>query len=163
MTRGTRVCSILVALFVALGAFGQAMHPDARNVTSFKTGPIPGLPTCATGAVQDGDPATGPSIIYAKASAGCWIPWHWHTPTEKLMIVSGTAVIEPKGGKPARLHAGAFAVMPSKHVHRFHCPVACTLYVAADGAFDIHYVDADEKEISPDDALKAVKEKAAKP
>jgi hypothetical protein len=32
---------------------------------------------------------------------------------------------------------------------------ACTLFIAPSGAFDIHYVDKDGKEISPDEALKS--------
>jgi hypothetical protein len=26
-----------------------------------------------------------------KGAAGCVVPWHWHTPTEHMMIVSGTS------------------------------------------------------------------------
>jgi quercetin dioxygenase-like cupin family protein len=160
MNHGTRLWSILVILFVATAAMAQ--HPQARNVSEMKIGMIPPLPTCATGSVQSGDPATGPSVIYARAAAGCVIPWHWHTPTETLMMVSGNATIEPKDGKATKLRAGGFAVMPSKHAHRFTCATACSLYVSSDGAFDIHYVDKEGNEISPDDAMKAVKQRAAK-
>jgi hypothetical protein len=52
--------------------------------------------------------------------------------------------------------------MPSHHAHEFRSTTACTLYVYSDAAFDMHYVDADGKEISPEEALKAVKEKPAK-
>ena len=37
------------------------------------------------------------------------------------------------------------------------------LYVNSDAAFDMHFVDADGKDISPDEALKKVHEVAAKP
>ena len=46
---------------------------------------------------------------------------------------------------------------------QFHCATACVLYVYSDAAFDIHYVNAKGDELTPDDALKAVKEKQAKP
>ena len=78
------------------------------------------------------------------------------------MIVSGTVRVEMKDQKPLTLRTGGFALMPGKHVHQFRCVTACTLYVHSDTAFDIHYVDAQGKEIAPDAALKAVREKAAK-
>ena len=46
-----------------------------------------------------------------------------------------------------------YAMMPSKHVHRFTCMSACTGFVTSDAAFDIHYVDAGGKEIPPEAAL----------
>ena len=155
--------ALLLSLLVAVSAAGQSAHPEARNVGDLKLMSFPGLPTCSPGAVQSGDPRSGPSIIYAKVAAGCTIPWHWHTPTETLMIVSGSAVLQPKDGKASTLRAGGFAVMPSHHVHKFSCPNGCTMFVSSDAAFDIHYVDKDEKEISPDDAMKPLKQTAAKP
>lgn len=140
-------------------AVGQEMHPEARNTASMKFINFPGFPTCAPGSVQSGDPSKGPSIILAKLSAGCVVPWHWHTPTEQLMLVSGSARIEPKDGKPTTLRAGAFALMPPHHVHQFKCLTACVMYVHSDAAFDIHYVDENGAEISPENAVKAVKEK----
>ena len=69
------------------------------------------------------------------------------------MIVSGVARLETKDGKPLTLRAGGFALMPSRHVHRFRCTSSCVLYVYSDAAFDIHYVDGNGKEISPDTAV----------
>ena len=135
----------------------------ARNTSEMTFVSFPGMPACSTGSVQSGDPATGPSIIYAKLAAGCVFPWHWHTPTETLMIVSGTAHAQMKDGTPVVLRAGGFAVMPSKHVHQFRCSTACTLYVHSDAAFDMHYVDTQGNEISPEAALKPVKEAPAAP
>lgn len=156
------VLSVTLALSVADFALAQEAHPSGQNVSEMKFVMFPGTPTCVSGSVVSGDPSKGPSIFLAKAKAGCAFPWHWHTPNENLMIVTGTARLEPKGGKASTLRAGAFAMMPSKHVHRFRCPVACSLYVYSDAPFDIHYVNAQGAEISPDDALKAVKETAAK-
>jgi mannose-6-phosphate isomerase-like protein (cupin superfamily) len=121
---------------------------------------FPGLPTCTTGSVQSGDPTKGPSIILVKAASGCSIPWHWHTPNENLMMVSGVGHLEMKDGKPLALRAGGYAMMPSHHVHQFRCAGPCSLYIYSDSAFDIHYVDAQGKETPPEVALKAVKETA---
>jgi quercetin dioxygenase-like cupin family protein len=128
-----------------------------------KFAPVPGLPTCAPGFVQSGDPTKGPSVILANVAAGCAIPWHWHTPNEHLMIVSGVVRLEGKDGKPLTLRAGGFAMMPAHHVHQFRCTTACALFVYSDAGFDIHYVDAKGKDLSPVEALRAVKETVANP
>lgn len=155
--------ALLLSMACLVNGQETAVHPAARNVAEMKFGPVPGFPTCASGSVQNGDPTKGPSIILGKLKAGCSIPWHWHTPNEHLMMVTGTARAEAKDGKPFTLRAGGFALMPSHHVHQFRCTTACTLYVYSDTAFDIHYVDAKGSEISPGDALKAVKETATNP
>lgn len=137
-------------------------QPMGHNTAEMKFVTIPALPTCAVGSVLSGDPSKGPSTLYAKVAAGCSIPWHWHTPNEQLMIASGTAVVDVKGGSPLTLKPGGFAMMPSRHVHQFKCQGgACAFYIVSDAAFDIHYVDGQGQEISPADALKAVKETAA--
>ncbi len=124
-----------------------------RKLSENKLAPMAGLPSCVAMAVESGDPSKGPSVIVFKGPAGCAIPWHWHTPTEHVMIVSGSAKVEMKGGSSAILGPGGYAMMPGKHVHQFTCATACTAFVYSDGAFDIHYVDANGKEISPDVAL----------
>ena len=162
--RGCSIPSLSVSLLLATTAAAQThTTPMGRNVAEMAFAPIPGLPTCATGAVQAGNPATGPTIIASKIAAGCVIPWHWHTPNEHLMLVSGSARVEPKDGSPLTLKAGGFALMPSKHVHQFRCEQACLLYASSDGPFDTHYVNAQGTEISPADALAAVKETPAAP
>jgi quercetin dioxygenase-like cupin family protein len=128
-----------------------------RKLSENKFAPLPGLPSCVSGAVQSGDPSQGSSILALKAAAGCRIPWHWHTPVEQVMMVTGSAKVEMKGGRTATLGPGGFALMPSKHVHQFTCISACTAFVYSDAAFDIHYVDANGKEIPLDSALSAKK------
>lgn len=152
--------TLSLILFVSVSALGQEMS-GGRNVAEMKITTIPPLPTCARGSVQSGDPTKGASIIFAKIPAGCTIPWHWHTPNEHLMIVSGVARLEMKDGKPLTLRVGGFALLSSHHVHQFRCEQACQLYIYSDVAFDIHYVNRKGDEISPSEAMKAVKEKAA--
>lgn len=152
-----------LSLILFISASAQVQEPvgksASQNVTEMKFVTVLGLPTCALNSVQSGDPTKGPSIILAKVATGCTIPWHWHTPNEHLMMVSGVARLEMKDGKPFTLRAGGFAMMPSRHVHQFHCERDCLFYVYSDAAFDICYVDGQGKEITPDEALKAVKGK----
>jgi quercetin dioxygenase-like cupin family protein len=150
-------CCLLLAILM-VPAFRSARAEDkmvhAASATS-KFVNLPGLPTCATASVQNGDPSQGSSVILAKTAAGCKIPWHWHTASEQLMFVSGSAKAEMKDGSPVMLHSGDYVNLPGKGVHQFTCQVACKFFIAPSGAFDIHYVDKDGKEISPDEALKS--------
>jgi len=158
----TKLWLVIVSVFfVAATAHAQEMNAGGHNVTEMKLTMMPGLPTCTLGTVESGDPSKGGSIIFSKVPAGCSVPWHWHTPSERIMIVSGVARIEMKDGKPLTLRAGGFATMPSHHVHQFTCEQSCEMYIDSDAAFDIHYVNAQGSEITPADALKAVKEKLA--
>ena len=125
-----------------------------RKMSDNKFTTMPGLPSCATLAVESGDPTKGPSVILFKAAAKCQFPWHWHTPTEQVMIVSGSAKVEMKdSGTTSVLGPGGYAMMPSKHVHQFTCNSACSGFIGSDAPFDIHYVDASGAEITPEQAL----------
>jgi hypothetical protein len=89
--------SILVILMLILFAcdqtvFGQSpdgMGYKAAAIASFLTNP--NLPSCGVGAVQDGNPTDRPSVILIRFKPGCTIPWHWHTPNERLIVISGIA------------------------------------------------------------------------
>jgi quercetin dioxygenase-like cupin family protein len=154
--------TFMLALILSVSAAAQTPHPASpapgQNVEDMKFSPVPGLPACVTASVQNGDPSKGASILLGKLTSGCSIPWHWHTPNEHLMLVKGVARVEMKDSKSITLREGGFALMPSRHVHQFLCETTCLLYVYSDVAFDIHYVDAQGKEIPPADALKQVKE-----
>lgn len=149
-----RLAATLVTCLFAIAAHAEETSV-MRKMSENKFAAMPGIPACVTVAVESGDPGKGPSVILFKAKAGCVIPWHWHTPTETVMMVSGSATIEmqDKSGQ-ATLGPGGFAMLPSKHVHRFICKSACTAFVSSDAAFDIHYVDSTGKEIPPETALK---------
>jgi quercetin dioxygenase-like cupin family protein len=137
-----------------------ALAQDKAGVTTMaasKFAPLPGLPPCMTLSVQRGDPTKGGAVILAKATPGCTVPWHWHTAGEGLMMVSGRAKIEMKDAAPAPLVAGDYVYLPGKHPHEFTCASACTFFDTTEGAFDIHYIDKDGKEIPPDQALASKK------
>ena len=151
---------VLFAVLVAGPAIHSAQAEDSSKAiyaasASAKFVNFPGLPTCMTGVVLNGDPSKGGSLILVKTATGCVIPWHWHTPTEQVMVVSGHGKGQMKDGSPVMLHAGDYLSLPRQGVHQFTCVVACTFFLSSDGVFDIHYVDASGKEISPDDALKS--------
>jgi quercetin dioxygenase-like cupin family protein len=135
-------------------AFAQGDRSMVTTSAEAKFAGLPVLPSCATLAVEKGDPMKGASILLIKASSGCKIPWHWHTATEQLMFVSGTAKIEMQDSQPHALKKGDFALLPGKHHHQFTCASSCLFFNVIDGAFDIHYIDKSGNEIPPEEALK---------
>ena len=148
------VVAVPAALAPAAALAEGPGHAVGRNVSEMKFVTFPGLPECGRNTVLSGDPAQGPSIILAKISSGCTVPWHWHSPTEELMMVSGTARLETRDAKPLVLTAAGYAKLPPRHLHQFRCVSECLMYVHADGPFDIHYVDSQGNEIAPEAALK---------
>lgn len=123
---------------------------------------LPVLPSCQHFAVDRGNPRTGPFVVIVKMTAGCKIPWHWHSAQEEVMLASGTAKSDIKGMPTRVLHKGGYILLPAHHTHRLMCKTNCVFFDASAGAFDIHYVDSDNKEMPPGKALGAVKEKGGK-
>lgn len=154
-----RTLLILLATVAALGGSAPTRAEDAEqmvtlNPQTLKYTPIPDMPACATAAILRGNPRSGPAWVLLKLASGCRVPWHWHTANESLVVISGRGAFEMKGGQPLKFAPGAYASLPSHHVHRATCSHACLLFNGADAAFDIHYVDANGEEISLDKALR---------
>ena len=159
--RSKRIRALIIMLGVA-AAVGESVPTHAKDpdemVTlspqTLKFTPIPDLPGCASAAILRGDPRTGPAWVLLKLASGCRVPWHWHTANETLIVISGRGTLAMKDGPPLQFAPGAYASLPSHHMHKASCSRACLLFNGADAAFDIHYVDASGEEISPDKALK---------
>ena len=83
----------IIACLLATPVYAQGTGV-VRKLSENKFTPVPGLPSCLSASVQSGDPAKGASVILFRGRAGCVVPWHWHTPTEHVMIVSGSAKFE---------------------------------------------------------------------
>jgi hypothetical protein len=111
--------------------------------------------------VESGDPGSGPSLILMRFAPGCSVPWHWHTPNEHAMVVSGALQIQMKGDPaPVTLGPGDYALAPAKHAHQAKSTGRTTIFLSSDGPFDIHYVDASGNEIPADQVVKAAPAKA---
>jgi len=163
-----RFAVLLTAFAAVLGLSNLSAQTSDDKVivataAAAKFGPAANAPDCFTISVERGDPSKGASVILAKFAPGCVAPFHWHTPSETVMIVSGALEIQMKGDKPLVAHRGDFAYMPPKHVHRATCTGAapCLVFLTSDAAFDIHWVDADGKEIALEAALKSAMHPAA--
>jgi quercetin dioxygenase-like cupin family protein len=90
-------CSAMVALLIAalVSARAQAPLPHSPAVQKLAT-TLRGS-GCSAAGIETGDPTKGPSIIVEKFAPGCAISWHWHTPNEHVMMVSGTFRFEIQG------------------------------------------------------------------
>lgn len=167
--RGSGLVLFLIITVAVAGVplWAGAGQMKVATLASAKFAALPVLPACATSAVQNGDPAKGPSVMLLKATGGCTVPWHWHTANENLTMVSGKARLEMKDGSSHVVTTGDYLYLPAKQAHQFTCLTSCTLFNMPDAAFDIHYIDKDGKEIPSERALKtsakpAVKTAAAK-
>jgi quercetin dioxygenase-like cupin family protein len=139
-------------------------QPVVHSQAAMKLATLPNVPSCVTAAVESGDPTNGPSVILMRFAAGCAAPWHWHTPDEVVMTVSGTLRVDMKDApKPAYLHAGDYAMAPSHHIHRARCVGAapCLIFLQSAAAFDIHYVNGAGNEIPLSEAIKPAAHKSA--
>jgi len=149
----------VIGLTSGLAAQGSEEKPIVATAASAKFGSIPNAPECFTVAVERGDPGTGPSVILANFAPGCIAPFHWHTPSETVMAVSGSLEVQMKGDKAFVAHHGDFVYMPGHHVHRATClgSTPCKVFLSSDAPFDIHWVDAAGQEIPLEAALKNAK------
>lgn len=146
---------LLVTFLFCASLLAQNDKMTYASFANTKFGNLPVLPACMTIAAQHGDPFKGPSAIAAKFTTGCVVPWHWHTVAENIILTSGKGKIEMKDGASHAVNAGDYLFLPGKQAHQFTCTSACTMYDLPEGAFDIHYIDKDGKEIAPEQALKS--------
>ena len=148
------------ALVAPLAAQNSDQMPYAA-LSSTKFMNLPMLPACMTISAQRGDPMKGAAVLLLKFTSGCVVPWHWHTANENLMMVSGKAKGEMKPAGAHTLTAGDYLFLAGKQVHQFTCISSCLVFDVIDGAFDIHYVNSDGKEMTPEEALKPMAKPAA--
>jgi quercetin dioxygenase-like cupin family protein len=149
----------VIGLASRLAAQGTEDKPIVASAASAKFGAIPNAPKCFTVAVERGDPNAGPSVLLARFAAGCVAPFHWHTPSETVMVVSGSLELQMKDAKAFVAHHGDYVYMPGRDVHRATClgSAPCLVFLSSDGIFDIHWVDAAGQEIPLETALKNAK------
>lgn len=168
---GSRVLLLSLVGIAALYSCRRAAAQDANDkpivasAAAAKFTTIPVAPKCFTIAVDKGDPFAGPSVILARFAPGCVAPFHWHTPNESVMAVSGSLELQMKDDKPMVAHHGDYLYLPSHHAHRATCRGAapCLVFLTSDAAFDIHWVDDSGKEISLEDAVANVKQAKKRP
>lgn len=144
----------------------KAKHHMARADQGTFT-PLPDIfPPGATMMVMDGNPATGPSVLYFRFPAGYRIPMHFHTPGERLYMDSGALQFRMFDGETTTLEQGSYVYYPPRMPHEAVCQggAECDLFLHSEGPFDVHLIDQNGKVIrswSPKQAAAGKKPKPA--
>ncbi len=115
------VCGVVLALLTVMYATTRAQEPLRQAPGVYKLATTLRGSGCSAAGIETGDPAKGPSIIVEKFAPGCAIPWHWHTPNEHVMMVSGTFRFEIQREKSVEVNAGDFVFIPSHHISQTTC------------------------------------------
>lgn len=99
---------------------------------------------CLKGALENGNPDTGPSTFLLQAPAGCQVAAHYHTAEEQLIVIRGSVLTGMQGMRSVTLTAGGVAVMPGKAIHWFSCSGKdpCLMAVTFNQKYDIVWVNA---------------------
>ena len=148
---------ILLVPLLAL-AYGVAHPADAAVGAPHRITPLKDAPfaqdedvKCLQGALENGDPATGPSTFLLQAPSGCKVAPHYHTAEEQLIVIRGSVTTGMQGMRGVTLTAGGVAVMPGKAVHWFSCSGkdACLMAVTFNQKYDIVWVAAAQKPAAP--------------
>lgn len=154
---------------VAVWAFAPALAADVdgggdtgillQHAADAKFISVPGVPACTTLAPLRGDMGKAASTLMVRMAPGCLVPFHWHTPSEEIVVLQGSPYAQMLGQRPYYLKVGSYSQLPTHHIHRFKCvsQSACLMFLVADGPFDIHFVDEKGSEISTEAALAAAK------
>lgn len=152
------------AAWLALCAAGSAVAQKPEGIllqraANAKFMAVPGVPACTTIAPLHGDMGKGPATLMVRMKAGCMVPYHWHTPSEELVVLQGAPLAQMRGERPVILQVGSYSQLPSRHDHRFRCTSKsdCLIFLVADATFDIHFVNDAGKEIGTDQALAAAR------
>lgn len=111
---------------------------DFRSA-ALKWGPCPAfIPKGCEIAVLHGDPAKPEADIFFKVPGNFAIPRHWHTSSERIVLVSGKLEVTYDGQKPIVLKPGSYAFGPAKLPHKAFCAKGdpCVLFIAFEAPVD---------------------------
>ena len=87
------------------------------------------------------DPKTGAMDLLVRYPAGKKLNAHWHSVTERLVLVEGKIAVNI-GGVEKTITPGGVVIVPPKEGHQLACvsDTRCTFYIAWDGKLDTHRV-----------------------
>ncbi|MEN8303311.1 MAG: cupin domain-containing protein [Campylobacterota bacterium] len=115
---------------------------------SLKWGPCPAFigEGCEI-AVLHGDPVKNNLDIFFKVPSDFFIPHHWHTSAERMVLVSGKLKVTYDNQKSEMLETGMYAYGPSKRPHTAYCEKGkpCILFIAFEEPLDAFEVMKESK------------------
>jgi glyoxylate utilization-related uncharacterized protein len=143
------IASVALLMISASSVLADQMVTVQPDGMKWGDGP-PTLPKGMQLAVLVGDPGlAGPYVIRIKVPAGYQIPAHWHSTAENLTVLAGVVNVG-MGDKLDKseghaLDVGGFAFLPAKMGHFLWTTSPATFQIHADGPFDIHYVNVNDR------------------
>jgi anti-sigma factor ChrR (cupin superfamily) len=86
-----------------------------------------------------GDMGKGAYGALAKLPAGLETPLHTHSADVKIVIISGTMLHTPEGGKEMSYGLGSYLYIPNtdKHITRTSADGPCIVFQESSGMFDL--------------------------
>jgi anti-sigma factor ChrR (cupin superfamily) len=136
-------------------AFARAASPPVTGVPAFtwtthdpevpwSECPFDWMPDgCELAVIQSLDEDGLNADAFFKMEPGTTVPVHWHTSTERMVLLSGVMEVDYKGQPPVTLHAGTYAYGPAKLPHETRCLDAgnddpCILLIVFEDPVDAH-------------------------
>jgi quercetin dioxygenase-like cupin family protein len=88
------------------------------------------------------DPKTGAMDLLVRYPAGKKLNSHWHSVTERLVLIEGKVTVKHGDSAEVTLTPGGVVIVPPKEPHQLTCSGTerCTFYLAWDGKLDTHRV-----------------------
>lgn len=143
----TRTLSLALMIVVGLAGWtttrlaAQTVTSPTRTATQLLRADL--VPWVTTRPGQDtsvlwGDPRTGPYGRFNRFAAGFEDRPHFHTRDLRVVVNSGTMIVQVADGSPVELVSGSYALIPggASHTHSCKGGGACVLFVEQDGPND---------------------------
>ena len=115
--------------------------PKAWAAQEMKWQDDPALPGVKT-VLLWGDPKTGEHGMLRRFPAGYAPPTHTHPSVERLIVLSGTVIVQHAGSPEKRLGPGSYSEIPANMEHSAKCASEsdCEFALISSGPFAIHRV-----------------------
>jgi len=150
MKRIHAAIATLVTGLIVLGT--TASYAQKKNATvwpaeDIKWAEMKGAPPGVMYANLSGDITKGAYAALIKLPAGLAHPLHTHSHDSKVVVISGTFLYAPEGGKEVRLGPGSYLMVPGgvRHTSGVSADGPCEIYLEGPGMFDFHPAKAMKK------------------
>lgn len=129
----------LVGMALSVSAEERAFVWNADD-PNLAWGPCPDfIPEGCRIAVLQGDPAGHNADVFFRLPPGTFVPQHWHTSAERMILVSGEFEIDYVGQDTVIMRPGTYAYGPAGLPHTARCSEGsddCVLFIAFEEPVD---------------------------
>lgn len=125
--------TLFMALMLTVVNAKESAFVVSHEDKALKWGPCPAFigEGCEI-AVLHGDPAKNNLDLFFKVPGDFLIPHHWHTSSERMILVSGNLTVTYDNQRSELIKTGMYAFGPSKLPHIAYCEKGdpCVLFIA---------------------------------